>query len=58
MGLVTPLGLSAWETFAALLAGRTIADRAAELPADISALDLVRATGGVSVAQGWRRPKR
>lgn len=50
-GLVTPLGHSAWETFAALLAGRTIADRVSELPEDISSIDLVRAVGGVSFAQ-------
>ncbi len=51
LGLVTPLGHSAWSTFAALLAGRSIADRVAELPADISSIDLVRAIGGVSFAQ-------
>ena len=50
-GLVTPLGHSAWETFAALLAGRTIADRVRELPCDISTIDMVRAIGGVSFAQ-------
>ncbi len=50
-GLVTPLGHSAWETFAALLAGRSIADRVSELPGDISAIDMVRAVGGVSFAQ-------
>jgi len=50
-GLVTPLGGSAWETFAALLAGRSIADRAAKLPEDVAAVDLVRAVGAVSIAQ-------
>ena len=48
---MTPLGHSAWETFSALLAGRTIADRLAELPADIAPVDLVRAVGAVSFAQ-------
>lgn len=50
-GLVTPLGHSAWQTFSALLAGRTIADRVAELPTDIAPVDLVRAVGAVSFAQ-------
>ncbi len=50
-GLATPLGHNAWETFAALLAGRTIADRCAELPGDIGPVDLVRAIGSVSFAQ-------
>ena len=48
---MTPLGHSAWQTFSALLAGRTIADRLAELPADIAPVDLVRAVGAVSFAQ-------
>ncbi len=51
VGLLTPLGHSAWETFAALLGGRTIADRAAALPDDVAPVDLVRALGCVSVAQ-------
>jgi 3-oxoacyl-[acyl-carrier-protein] synthase II len=50
-GLITPLGLSAWETFSALLAGRVLTDRAARMPEDIAAIDLVRALGCVSVAQ-------
>lgn len=50
-GLVSPLGHSAWETFAALLAGRMLAERAAALPADIAPVDLVRALGCVSLAQ-------
>ncbi|MCE9589473.1 MAG: hypothetical protein K8S99_03000 [Planctomycetes bacterium] len=50
-GLVTPLGLGAWETFSALLAGRTLSDRAERLPSDIAPVDLVRALGGVVVAQ-------
>lgn len=50
-GLITPLGTSAWETFAALLKGRTITDRCAHLPAEIDAVDLVRAIGSVASAQ-------
>lgn len=46
----TPLGASAWATFSALLAGRVLADRAASLPADVAAVDLVRAVGQVSTA--------
>jgi len=51
LGLVTPLGHSAWATFRALLDGRGIADRCRKLDADISPVDLVRAVGGVSFAQ-------
>ena len=50
-GLVTPLGHSAWETFAALLAGRTLADRAAAVPDDIGVVDLVKASGTGGIAQ-------
>lgn len=50
-GLVTPLGGSAWQTFTALLNGRTLAERARQLPSDINATDLVRATGAVISAQ-------
>ncbi|MEZ6190919.1 MAG: beta-ketoacyl synthase N-terminal-like domain-containing protein [Phycisphaerales bacterium] len=35
----------------ALLKGKTLADRARELPGDINAVDLARATGGVITAQ-------
>jgi 3-oxoacyl-(acyl-carrier-protein) synthase len=51
LGLITPLGHSAWTTFNALRHGRTLADRAARLPEPIEALPLVRALGAVSVAQ-------
>ncbi|MFA9477443.1 beta-ketoacyl synthase N-terminal-like domain-containing protein [Phycisphaerales bacterium AB-hyl4] len=54
LGLVTPLGHAAWETFAALLAGRTLAERAERpdhIPADVAGVDLVRALGAVRVAQ-------
>ncbi|TVQ33567.1 MAG: hypothetical protein EA376_02030 [Phycisphaeraceae bacterium] len=46
LGLVTPLGLGAWQTASALLAGRTTADRLAELPEDTDPVSLARATGG------------
>ncbi len=51
LGLISPLGLSAWETWAALLAGRTIADRAGRLPPDVDLVARVRATGCVAAAQ-------
>lgn len=51
VGLVTPLGFSSWETFRALVDGRTIADRCAELPDDVAAVDLVRAVGSVAAVQ-------
>lgn len=50
-GLVTPLGDGAWPTFTALLAGRTLADRADELPDDIEPVDLARALGCVASVQ-------
>ncbi|MCC7145965.1 MAG: hypothetical protein IT443_05925 [Phycisphaeraceae bacterium] len=49
-GLVTPLGYSPWQTFRALLDGKTIADKAANLPTDISPIQLVRAVGCVHAA--------
>lgn len=48
---MTPLGHSTWETFTALLAGRSLADRTANLPPDTAPVDLVRAIGCVRVAQ-------
>ncbi len=54
LGLVSPLGHSAWATFHALLQGRTIADRAADYPADAAQIDptsFVRALGSCSIAQ-------
>ncbi|MCC7204203.1 MAG: hypothetical protein IT441_03925, partial [Phycisphaeraceae bacterium] len=50
-GLATSRAPSAWQTFRALLVGRTIADRAASLPADIAPVDLVRAVGCAAYAQ-------
>ncbi len=49
-GLITPLGRSAWETFASLLAGKTLADRAAQLPKTIDPVGLVRSLGSVATA--------
>lgn len=49
VGLLTPLGHSAWQTFTALLAGRSFTDRAAALPSAIAPVDLIRALGCVSV---------
>ncbi|QDU34603.1 3-oxoacyl-[acyl-carrier-protein] synthase 2 [Poriferisphaera corsica] len=51
MGLITPLGLSAWESFRSLLAGRTLPERLGELPTNIAPVDLVQAVGSVCVAQ-------
>jgi 3-oxoacyl-[acyl-carrier-protein] synthase II len=48
VGLLTPLGGGAWETFGALRAGRTLTDRAAHLPPQV---ELVRSLGLVAVAQ-------
>lgn len=50
-GLVTPLGHSSWENFAALLNGRTLTSRSERLPEEIAPLDLVRALGCVADAQ-------
>lgn len=50
-GLATSLGPSAWQTFRGLLAGKSIADRTADLPADTAPVDLVRAVGCASYAQ-------
>ncbi len=50
-GLITPLGLGAWATFSSLLKGRTLSDRAGELPEDIAPVDLARALGSVVCVQ-------
>jgi len=55
VGLVTPLGHTAWATFQALLAGRTLADRAERLPEGIEPVQLARALGGVSLARNVAR---
>lgn len=49
-GLITPLGNSAWETYRALLAGRTLADRTARYEPDLPAMDIAKGLGKVSVA--------
>jgi len=49
VGLLTPLGHSAWSTWRALLAGKCLTDRCANLPAEVDAIDLARAVGCVSV---------
>lgn len=51
LGLVCPLGDSAWQTFTALLHGATITDRAAALSRPINCIDMIRALGCVRVAQ-------
>jgi 3-oxoacyl-[acyl-carrier-protein] synthase II len=51
IGMVSPLGLTAWENFAALLAGKRITDRLPKLPPDIVPVDLVKALGSVVFAQ-------
>ena len=51
VGLLTPLGHSAWATFNALRSGRTLADRIDRLPESIEPVGLVRSLGGVSLAQ-------
>ncbi|MFK7790628.1 MAG: beta-ketoacyl synthase N-terminal-like domain-containing protein [Phycisphaeraceae bacterium] len=50
-GLMTPLGLGAWATFSSLLKGRTLSDRASELPEDTAPVDLARALGSVVSVQ-------
>ncbi len=55
LGLVTPLGHAAWPNFAALLAGRTLAQRTRELPEELDAITLIRATGAFSAAVHSRR---
>ncbi|QDU72455.1 beta-ketoacyl synthase N-terminal-like domain-containing protein [Mucisphaera calidilacus] len=51
LGLVTPLGDGAWPTCRALLEGRRITDRAAELPDDTEPVSVARAIGCVAHAQ-------
>lgn len=51
LGMVTPLGVSAVNTFAALLRGQTIADRAKDLPPDADPVAVVRTLGCVISAQ-------
>lgn len=51
VGLITPLGQSAWETFAALLKGRRITDRVDGLETNTEPVPLAQALGGVSIAR-------
>ena len=57
VGLVTPLGFSAWDTFASLLAGRSISDRSADedmgpahVHAPVDPVALVRRVGAAAQA--------
>jgi 3-oxoacyl-[acyl-carrier-protein] synthase II len=51
VGLVTPLGHSAWSTWRALLDGRAIHDRAANYGEQTDPFDLARGVGAVAVAR-------
>lgn len=51
VGLLTPLGNSAWETMRALLDGRTITDRLDRLTEPISAEQIIRGTGAIADAR-------
>ncbi|MEM8737597.1 MAG: beta-ketoacyl synthase N-terminal-like domain-containing protein [Planctomycetota bacterium] len=51
VGLLTPLGNSAWETFSALLAGRRLTDRVVGLEPDTAPVPLAQGLGGVSVGR-------
>ncbi|MEM9883152.1 MAG: beta-ketoacyl synthase N-terminal-like domain-containing protein [Planctomycetota bacterium] len=51
VGLVSPLGLGAWPTFSALLAGRTVADRLDKLEPDTPAVALAQAVGGIAAVR-------
>jgi len=51
VGLLTPLGASAWATMRALLDGRTITDRLAQLTAPIEPEQIIRGTGRIPDSQ-------
>ncbi|MEE9405292.1 MAG: beta-ketoacyl synthase N-terminal-like domain-containing protein [Algisphaera sp.] len=51
LGLISPLGHSAWSTFRALLSGATVADRLENLEPDTDPVPLAQAVGGVSLAR-------
>ncbi|MEM1354917.1 MAG: beta-ketoacyl synthase N-terminal-like domain-containing protein [Planctomycetota bacterium] len=51
LGLITPMGMGAWETFRALQNGKTIVDRAAGLPPDIPPLQIPGSLGGIGIAR-------
>ena len=50
-GLISPLGISAWQTFSTLLAGRTLTERTENLPDNCDPIDLVKVVGAVTSAQ-------
>lgn len=52
IGLISPLGYSAWETFSNLLAGRTLPDRMAELPDNLHPIELARVAGSIGISHG------
>lgn len=56
VGLLTPLGRSAWSTWRALLDGRLITDRCSDLQDPIAPFDLARAVGCVSPSHGALDP--
>lgn len=51
VGLLTPLGTSAWATMRALLNGRTITDRLAHLTEPLDAEQIIRGTGRIADSQ-------
>ncbi len=51
VGLLTPLGNSAWGTMRALFEGRTITDRLADLAEPIGAEQIIRGTGSIADAR-------
>jgi len=51
VGLLTPLGTSAWATMVALLDGRTITDRLAQRTEALDAEQIIRATGRIADSQ-------
>ena len=51
LGLLTPLAVGAWPNFAALLSGRTLADRLPKLEEDTKPMPRVLAIGGVASAR-------
>lgn len=52
IGLISPLGYSAWETFANLLSGMTLPDRMRELPDNLHPIEIARVTGSIGISHG------
>lgn len=50
LGLVSPLGIGAWPTFRAMLAGKTLGSRATKLPTDLDPVTFCQQLGRVGVA--------